>query len=216
MLSALEELRKIRAADEPALRPALTRRRSVFLAEEDTMSLASGSVDNKASPLSLPDLLTTLNALGVEFCRRGEVLELSGDDVLSAELKAAVAEHKAVLLTLCDCRAELSRLHDYLIRLRCENPPKGTRQQALAYQASQIEKMAARSVELGGTENGWPDPSDVFADGDQIEGLRQGLAELSRADAPYPVPLPEGCVLLPQANFDPFAHGRLYNGMISV
>lgn len=112
-------------------------------------------------------------------------------------------------------RVELTRLHEYLIRLRCANPPKGSREQALAYQAKQIEKLAARSVDLGGTEDGWPDPADVFADGDQIKGLREGLAELSREDAPYPVPLPDGCQLLPTANFDPFEFGRLYNGKVS-
>ena len=84
-----------------------------------------------------------------------------------------------------------------------------------AWSSAGAGKLAARSVKIGGTENGWPDPADVFADGDQIEGLRQGLAELTAEGNPYPVPLPEGCVLLPQANFDPFAHGRLYNGKIS-
>lgn len=44
--------------------------------------------------------------------------------------------------------------------------------------------------------------------------LREDLAELSRAVAPYPVPLPASCVLVPQANFDPFEHGRSYSGKV--
>ena len=106
--------------------------------------------------------------------------------------------------------AELERLHIYLIRLRCSDPPKGTRQDALAYVAAGIDKLAALSAEAGGTADGWDDPADEFADGDQITALRFGLAEL--AGGPYPLPLPEGCTLLPQANFDALAYGRLYNG----
>ena len=111
-------------------------------------------------------------------------------------------------------RADMTRLFDYGTRLRCADPPKGTRAQALRYQSQQIEKLAALSVESGGTADGWPDPGDPFAYGDQIAGLRVDLGELSRQDAPYPVPLPVGCTLLPQANFDPFEHGRYYSGKL--
>ena len=98
-------------------------------------------------------------------------------------------------------------------QLRCETPPAG-RSTSLAWLSRQIKKLAAESLALGGTAEGWPDPSDVFADMDQITALRHDLAELTRADAPYPVPLPPGCQLLPQANFDPFAHGRYYSGKL--
>jgi len=172
-------------------------------------------MDNVPAELPLPALLETLAALGMCFERRGEDLALKNGGMLTGELRDAVADHKAELLAICDCRTEMTRLHEYLIRLRCENPPKGTRVQALAYQAKQIDKLAVRSVDLGETEDGWPDPADVFADGDQIKGLREGLAEMTRADAPYPLPLPDGCQLLPTANFDPFGFGRLYNGKVS-
>ena len=66
------------------------------------------------------------------------------------------------------------------------------------------------------TEDGWPDPADVFAESDQITGLRAGLAELTAEGNPYLVPLPDGCILLPEANFNPFEYGRLYNGMVQA
>ena len=100
-----------------------------------------------------------------------------------------------------------------VIQLRCETPPAG-RSTSLAWLSRQIKKLAAASLAFGGTENGWSDPADVFADMDQIEGLRQALAELTADGNPYPVPLPEGCVLLPQPNFDPFAYSRRYNGAV--
>jgi len=69
-------------------------------------------------------------------------------------------------------------------------------------------------VTFDGTKDGWDDPGDPFADGDQIIGLQLALEELSAG--PYPVLLPAGCILLPQANFDVFAAGRLYNGMVKT
>ena len=178
------------------------------------MSHPSGAVDEQFAELSFPDLLTALDSLGVTFRRRGADLALKGGSILTAELLQAVAEHKPTLLQLCDCRAELTRLHEYVIRLRCENPPRGTRDQAFAYLRSQTDKLKGWSLGIGGTVDGWPDPADAFADMDQITGLREALIELMRPDAPYPVPLPPGCVLLPEANFDVFAAGRLYNGKL--
>ena len=116
---------------------------------------------------------------------------------------------------LRDLNKDLERLHEYVVRLRCEDPPKGTRSQALVYLQAQTDKLAVQSASAGGTADGWPDPEDVFADGDQIAALREALAELTRPDAPYPALLPPGCWLLPTANFDVFAAGRLYNGKVS-
>ena len=100
-----------------------------------------------------------------------------------------------------------------VIQLRCETPPAG-RSTSLAWLSQQIKKLAGASLAFGGTEEGWPDEADAFADMDQITALRHDLAELTRPDAPYPVPLPLGCQLLPQANFDPFEHGRYYSGKL--
>lgn len=108
---------------------------------------------------------------------------------------------------LADLRAGLARLSEYAVRLRCEDPPKGTRAQALTYQAQQIEKLAALSASVGGTANGWPDPGDPFAYGDQITGLRVDLSDLTREDAPYPLgPLTD----------DPFSADppRYYSGQV--
>ena len=178
------------------------------------MSHVSMSAEPRRVPLLLPHLLTTLNALGVEFRRRRDTLSLRGADVLSAELRADIVDHKAVLLMLCDMRTGSIRLGEYAIWLRCENPPNGTREAALAWLSQQIKNLAAASLAFGGTGEGWPDGSDAFADMDQITTLRHDMAELTLADAPYPVPLPPGCQLLPQANFDPFAHGRYYSGKL--
>lgn len=97
---------------------------------------------------------------------------------------------------LMDLRARVARLFDYGTRLRCQDPPKGTRAQALRYQAQQIEKMAALAESAGlmivgpdGAVAGYADPSDPWAD-EVLVMLRADLAELSRADAPYPVPPP--------------------------
>ncbi len=130
------------------------------------------------------------------------------------ESKQESLREKREKVSLLEMNAELERLHGYIIRLRCEDPPRGSRDQALTYQQKQMERLAALSIAAGGTEDGWPDPADPFADGDQLTGLRAALAELEAG--PYPVPLPEGCTLLPQANFDPFEHARLYNGMVST
>ena len=174
-------------------------------------------VSSSGQPAVLPliGLLTTLDSLGVTFRRHEFDLALKGGSVLTAELREAVAAHKLMLLLICDCRAALTRLHEYIIRLRCEDPPKGTREQAFTYLRTQIGKLKALSVAAGGTEDGWPDPSDAFGDSEQINGLRLDAVELMCPDASYPVPLPPGCVLLPEANFDVFAAGRLYNGKIS-
>ena len=179
------------------------------------MSKTTFSVDK--SPLFLPfaAVVETLAAFDVSFQRKEkEICLKDAQRVLTGEIVEAVRAHKADLLILCDCRSELTRLHEYIVRLRCEDPPRGSREKAFAYQAAQIEKLAGLSVSIGGTENGWSDPADVFADMDQIEGLRQALAELTADGNPYPVPLPEGCVLLPQPNFDPFAYSRRYNGAV--
>ena len=169
------------------------------------MSQVNFSVDDRPAPLPLISLVDGLAALNVSFHRKGENLALRNSSLLTAELLAAVAEHKQGLLDLADLRAGLARLFDYAVRLRCEDPPKGTRAQALAYQAQQIEKLAALAASVGGTANGWPDPGDPFAYGDQITGLRVDLADLMRAQAPYP--------LGPMAD-DPFSANppRYYSG----
>ena len=151
------------------------------------MSATVFAVKEAPAPLPFETLVETLTALGVSFRRKGEDLALRNASLLTEELLAAVAEHKQGLLDLADLRAGLARLFDYAVRLRCEDPPKGTRAQALAYQAQQIEKLAALAASVGGTANGWPDPGDPFAYGDQITGLRVDLADLMRAEAPYPV-----------------------------
>ena len=115
---------------------------------------------------------------------------------------------------LLNLRAVLVKLNNRCVNLRCSDPPKTTREAALAWLSQQIKKLAAASLAFGGTEEGWSDEADAFADMDQITALRHDLAELTRADAPYPVPLPPGCQLLPQANFDPFEHGRYYSGKL--
>ena len=179
------------------------------------MSKTTFSVDK--SPLLLPfaAVVETLAAFDVPFQRKNQEISLKdARRVLTGEIVEAVRAHKADLLILCDCRSELVRLHEYIVRLRYEDPPRGPREKAFAYQGAQIEKLAGLSVSIGGTKSGWPDPADVFADMDQITALGHDLAELTRPDAPYPVPLPSGCRLLPQANFDPFAYGRYYSGKL--
>lgn len=181
------------------------------------MSRTAVTLDERPAELPFLDLLAALDALGVTFSRRGATnIALHGGDVLTADLRRSALGWKLILLNVCDSRTELARLHDYIIRLRCENPAKRTRDQAFAYLQARIKLLAGLSVLAYGTEDGWPDPADAFADMDQITGLRHAFDELTRPDAPYPVPLPPGCVLLPEANFDPFEHGRLYNGRMTA
>ena len=179
-------------------------------------------------PLTLPfsAVVETLAAFDVPFQRKGEEVALKDPRrVLTGEIVGAVRAHKAALLALADLRAGYLRLCDRVITLRCQEPTRGTRSQAQAWLGREIDKLADGCWESGlglGRLNdrgeileimGFDDPGDPFG-GAQIQHLRGELAELSRTDAPYPVPLPDGCVLLPQANFDPFAHGRRYNGTV--
>ena len=151
------------------------------------MSATAFAVEEAPASLPFETLVETLIALGVSFRRKGEDMALTNAALLTADLRQAVADNKGALLALADLHAALARLFDYEVRLRCADPPKGTRSQALAYQAQQIEKLAALSVSTGGSTEGWPDPSDPFAYGDQITGLRVNLADLTREDAPYPL-----------------------------
>ncbi len=112
-------------------------------------------------------------------------------------------------------RAELNRLHCHIVRLRCEEPPKVTRSAALAYVDQRITRLAADSVDAGGTEDGWHDPEELLVSGDQIRALREELAEIAAKDAPYPLCLPDGCRLLPAPDFDLLGSGRLGNGKLS-
>lgn len=133
-------------------------------------------------------------------------------------MESALTRVQARQKALTFCRSEFARLFEYIIRLRCDNPPKGTRAQALGYLEQQINAFAKKCDvrDADGTPTGFDDPQDPFAAGQHVLMLREGHAELTRPDAPYPMPLPEGCHLLPQANFNPFAHGRLYNGMVKA
>ena len=177
------------------------------------MSQILFSVDDTPEALPFPVLAQTLASLNVPFNRKGEDIALKDPRrVLTSELMSALRENKGKLLTLADLRAGFSLLSERMIMLRCQEAPKGTRVQALTWLFQQIEKLAAQSVSIGGSEDGWPDPFDVFAANDQIAALRHDLVELETK--PYPVPLPEGCRLIPTANFDPFEHGRYYSGAL--
>lgn len=178
------------------------------------MSQVASRVDDRPAVLPLPALVEALGALSVSFSRRGEDLALKNPALLTAELRAAVADHKPALLALCDLRAGAGRLFEYGIRLRCADPPKGTRAQALLYQSQQIEKLAALAESAGfmvagedGQPAGHADPSDPWAD-EVFVMLREDLAELSRDDAPYP---------LGALSEDPFGMDppRYYSGKMS-
>ena len=202
------------------------------------MSQTAFAVDEKPAALPFSAVVETLAACDVPFQRKGQEIALKDprrvltalrylltDPNQTGEIVGAVREHKAALLALADLRSGFLRLCERIITLRCTDPPKGTRAQALAWLGREIEKLADGCWESGrglGRLNdageimeimGFDDPGDPFG-GAQIQYLRCELTELTREDAPYPVPLPEGCWLLPQANFDPFEHGRLYNGGI--
>lgn len=157
------------------------------------MSQVASRADDRPAVLPLPALVETLAALSVSFTRRGEDLALKNPGLLTAELRAALADQKPALLALCDLRAGVGRLFEYGIRLRCADPPKGTRTQALLYQSQQIEKLGGLAVSAGlavagneGEAAGYADPSDPWAD-EVLGMLREDLAELSRDEAPYPL-----------------------------
>ena len=193
------------------------------------MSQTAFAVDEMPITLPFAAVVETLAAFDVPIQRKGQEIALKDPRrVLTGEIVGAVRAHKAALLALADLRAGYLLLCDRVITLRCTDPPKGTRAGALSWLGREIDKLAdgcwASGLGLGRVSStgemqevmGFDDPGDPFG-GAQIQHLRHELAELTRDDAPYPVPLPEGGVLLPQANFDPFAHGRGYNGtLISV
>lgn len=173
------------------------------------MSHVAFEIDDAPATLPFLVLVETLLACDVSFRRRGDDLALKNGGVLTAELKAAVADHKAALLALCDLRAEFSRLLDMITRLRYEAPKKGTWTQATQYVQVQINRLAKRCD----LPCGYADPIDPFAD-EALMILQEDLSELVAYGKPYPAPLPDGCTLLPQANFDPFEHGRNYAGKV--
>lgn len=110
---------------------------------------------------------------------------------------------------LATLRSLAEKAAETIIRLRCENPlaPR-TRDQAFRFIEERIERMAPLCDPSADRPSGWIDSDDPFAE-DALAVLRAEFAELQ--GGAYPIPLPEGCVLLPEANFDPFEHGRLYN-----
>lgn len=193
------------------------------------MSATAFAVEEAPTSLPFETLVETLTALGVSFRRKGEDLALRNAGLLTEELLAVVAEHKQGLLDLADVGADLSaaaaRLHLTITRLRYESPKRGTHPQAIASVAASIEKLAARALAAGlavgvpetgekpPVAMGLADTGDPFG-GSEFQALRLDLAEL--AAGPYPVPLPEGCVLVPQANFDPFTAEppRCYSGKV--
>lgn len=178
------------------------------------MSATGFAAEEAPAPLPFEILVETLIGLGVSFRRKGERLALRNACVLTGELLAAVAEHKASLLDLADVGADLSasasRLHLTITRLRYENPKRGTWAEAIASVAASIEKLAARALAAGlavgmpETEEkppvamGLTDTGDPFG-GSEFQALRLDLAEL--AAGPYPVPLPAGCLLVPPITF---------------
>ena len=191
------------------------------------MSATGFAAEEAPAPLPFEILVETLIGLGVSFRRKGERLALRNACVLTGELLAAVAEHKASLLDLADVGADLSasasRLHLTITRLRYENPKRATWAETIAMVSANIEALATRAwaagLAVGVPETarkppmvmGLADTGDLFG-GREFQALRLDLAELAAGS--YPVPLPAGCVLVPQANFDPFEQGRNYAGKV--
>ena len=143
-----------------------------------------------------------------------ELKRIRGAGQASVSEKPENPPTKPTKASLVSMNADLAFLQERIIKARCHDPKTGTRADALGWLARQIEKLTAPSVEAGGTRDGWPDAGDPFSYGDQLTALRHGLAEVEQG--PYPLPLPHDCTLLPQANFDVFAAGRLYNGAVST
>ena len=194
------------------------------------MSAVSVSVDNSPTAMPVGDVIAMLDGLGVEYRRQGDALSLHGSSVLTDELRDILSGHKPALLAYCDARdgysaveasladvgedlpairSRVERLFGLMVRARCESPKKATRESVRAYIQQEIQKLEKQLDGCGG----YLDPLDPWS-GDTLQMLQADLAELTRPDAPYPVPLPPGCQLLPQANFDPFEHGRYYSGKL--
>jgi len=194
------------------------------------MSAVSVSVDNSPAAMSVGDLIATLDGLGVKYRRRGDAIALRGGSVLTDELRDLLSGHKEALLAYCDVRegysapeppladvgeelpalrSRVERLFGLMVRARCESPKNGTWENGCAYIQQEIQKLEKQLDGCGG----YLDSLDPWS-GDTLLMIQADWAELTRPDAPYPVPLPPGCQLLPQANFDPFEHGRYYSGKL--
>jgi len=145
-------------------------------------------------------LLTLLAGIGFGFKRDGEIVLLYDPDddperkrdpafVLAPEVLAAVNRYTVRLLALCDLQATASRLYERLRILENSDPPKASRAQALRWLDDQIERLAAESVAYGGTENGWDNPSDPYAD-DEVAALRSKRRTLPETLLPEMSDLP--------------------------
>ncbi len=185
------------------------------------MSSAAPPRPPKAAPLPLPALLETLAVLAVTFTRDGEGLALRGASVLTADLRAAVCEHKPALLALSDIRARLALLHERIVFLRLHEPPKGTRA-ALRCLNQQADKLANMAQDAGlliedadGEPVGYVDDSDPVAD-DALTLLWHELNELREGirTGRYPAPWPPSVDLADSITV--FAAGRLLNGKFSA
>lgn len=161
--------------------------------------MAQCALQERKTPLSMLSLLETLEALEVTWRVDGDQIAVRGPShVLTDALRAAIAEHKPALLELAATRAEFLRIVALIERLRCEDPKKGTRADALAYVKKLIEKFRTTRCDL---MNGYSDPVDPFA-AEVLATLHYELQDLMRSNE-YPLgPLPE----------DPFENGRRYNG----
>lgn len=180
------------------------------------MSQVTAPRPPKAPPL--PALLETLAALAVTLTRDGDGLALRGASVLTADLRAAVADHKPALLALADIRAALALLHDRIIVLRLADPPKGTRAAALRWLSQQTDKIAGLAFDAGlliedadGQPVGYADASDLCADV-ALAALRAEIIEVEAGSAAglYPAPWPPSVDLADSRTV--FAAGRLLNG----
>jgi len=145
--------------------------------EDSYCRISEPTADAELLPYDV--LLMILAENRFDFEQREEAVALRDLDnerdpaaVLGSKVLDAVLGHEGKLRALCDLRAEDARLYDNLRSLDTGDPPKATRSQALAWIDKRIEALAACSLALGGTDDGWLDPRDPFADWDQIAALR--------------------------------------------
>ena len=174
------------------------------------MSAVAVRLDTSPASLPVAVLLDALAALDVSFTRRGEGLALANAAVLTGELRVSVREHKPDLLALADRRATFTRLCERACRLRCEDPKKGTRHDAIAWLGRQVQALAASCdlVDGEGQAVGFSDPSDPFA-GDQITHLLHEIADLIQGEGLYPL----GALTDDPLGMDP---PRLLNGKLAA
>jgi hypothetical protein len=139
----------------------------------------------KPETMSIEQVCGFMARSGIELGLNGDALTIKDPSPEDTPewLAVAIVHHEAALVKILHIRKLFRTIDERTCLMRFENPPKGTREEGLRY----IGKMLAQFADMCDLPEGYTDPGDIFADC-ALDTLRHEFEELTRPDAPYPVP----------------------------